>query len=193
MNNPGETPSAFDGPDLVEPEPFELNTELGSLDTDRILRDTGSATVARTIDANESSRKGFPLSIDRPSIDEPSIEQPGVEEHSSGETGNESDPALPPTRPTRRPSAQAETKPAVAAVELETSGINILSIVSLILGLTLSPLTVVFGYIAVGQIRRADQRGEAMAWFSIALGWLWLVGYVVAGAALAINWFQLSA
>ena len=193
MNNPGETPSAFDGPDLVEPEPFELNTELGSLDTDRILRDTGSATVARTIDANESSRKGFPLSIDRPSIDEPSIEQPGVEEHSSGETGNESDPVLPPTRPTRRPSAQAETKPAVAAVELETSGINILSIVSLILGLTLSPLTVVFGYIAVGQIRRADQRGEAMAWFSIALGWLWLVGYVVAGAALAINWFQLSA
>ena len=188
MNNPGETPSAFDGPDLVEPEPFELNTELGSLDTDRILRDTGSATVARTSDANESSRKGFPLSIDRPSI-----EQPGVEEHSSGETGNESDPALPPTRPTRRPSAQAETKPAVAAVELETSGINILSIVSLILGLTLSPLTVVFGYIAVGQIRRADQRGEAMAWFSIALGWLWLVGYVVAGAALAINWFQLSA
>ena len=193
MNNPGETPSAFDGPDLVEPEPFELNTELGSLDTDRILRDTGSATVARTSDANESSRKGFPLSIDRPRIDEPSIEQPGVEEHSSGETGNESDPALPPTRPTRRPSAQAETKSAVAAVELETSGINILSIVSLILGLTLSPLTVVFGYIAVGQIRRADQRGEAMAWFSIALGWLWLVGYVVAGAALAINWFQLSA
>ena len=183
MNNPGETPSAFDGPDLVEPEPFELNTELGSLDTDRILRDTGSATVARTSDANESSRKGFPLSID----------QPSVEEHSSGETGNESDPVLPPTRPTRRPSAQAETKPAVAAVELETSGINILSIVSLILGLTLSPLTVVFGYIAVGQIRRADQRGEAMAWFSIALGWLWLVGYVVAGAALAINWFQLSA
>lgn len=193
MNNPGETPSAFDGPDLVEPEPFELNTELGSLDTDRILRDTGSATVARTSDANESSRKGFPLSIDRPSIVEPSIEQPGVEEHSSGETGNESDPVSPPTRPTRRPSAQAETKPAVAAVELETSGINILSIVSLILGLTLSPLTVVFGYIAVGQIRRADQRGEAMAWFSIALGWLWLVGYVVAGAALAINWFQLSA
>jgi len=193
VNNPGETPSAFDGPDLVEPEPFELNTELGSLDTDRILRDTGSATIARTSDANESSRKGFPLSIDRPSIVEPSIEQPGVEEHSSGETGNESDPVLPPTRPTRRPSAQAETKPAVAAVELETSGINILSIVSLILGLTLSPLTVVFGYIAVGQIRRADQRGEAMAWFSIALGWLWLVGYVVAGAALAINWFQLSA
>jgi hypothetical protein len=193
VNNPGETPSAFDGPDLVEPEPFELNTELGSLDTDRILRDTGSATVARTSDANESSRKGFPLSIDRPSIVEPSIEQPGVEEHSSGETGNESDPVSPPTRPTRRPSAQAETKPAVAAVELETSGINILSIVSLILGLTLSPLTVVFGYIAVGQIRRADQRGEAMAWFSIALGWLWLVGYVVAGAALAINWFQLSA
>ena len=191
MNNPGDTPSAFDGPDLVEPEPFEPATDLGSLDTDRILRDTGSITLPRTRDNDARSREGSPHGVD----------EHGVDDYSPGETNDadtavedeESDAVAPVTRASRRASAQAEPKPGVPDAELETSGINILSVVSLILGLTLSPLTVVFGYIAVGQIRRAHQRGEAMAWFSIGLGWLWLVGYVVAGGAIAINWFQLSA
>ena len=63
-------------------------------------------------------------------------------------------------------------------------GLNILSVLALILGLTASPLAVLFGYISIGQIRRADQRGSAMAWTAIALGWLWLVVYVVVIGAL---------
>jgi uncharacterized membrane protein len=68
---------------------------------------------------------------------------------------------------------------------------NILSIVSLLLALTLSPLTVIFGYLAIGQIRRSRQRGEAVAWFAVAVGWLWLIAYLVLGTVAAITWFQL--
>ncbi len=75
--------------------------------------------------------------------------------------------------------------------EPERSGINILSIVALILALTLSPFSVIFGYLAVGQIRRSEQRGEALAWFSVGLGWLWLVGYVLAGSIAITAWLQL--
>lgn len=70
-------------------------------------------------------------------------------------------------------------------------GINVLSIIALVLALTASPLTVLFGYIAVGQIRRAHQKGEALAWTAVALGWFWLVAWVVAGAVAALIWFEL--
>lgn len=70
-------------------------------------------------------------------------------------------------------------------------GINVLSIISLVLALTASPLTVLFGYIAVGQIRRANQKGEALAWTAVALGWFWLVVWIVAGAVAALIWFEL--
>jgi len=66
-------------------------------------------------------------------------------------------------------------------------GLNILSVLALVLALTASPLAVIFGYISIGQIRRADQRGAAMAWTAVALGWLWLVVYVVViGAVITI-------
>jgi uncharacterized membrane protein len=64
--------------------------------------------------------------------------------------------------------------------------------VSLVLALALSPLAVVFGYLAVGQIRRSAQRGEAIAWVAVALGWLWAVAYVVAGAVLGLTWLQVA-
>ena len=69
---------------------------------------------------------------------------------------------------------------------------NVLSIVSLVLALAVSPLAVVFGYLAVGQIRRSAQRGETLAWVAVALGWVWTVSYVVAGAVLALTWIQVA-
>jgi hypothetical protein len=82
-----------------------------------------------------------------------------------------------------------------SAVEPESGsipqGTNVLAIISLLLALTASPLTVLFGYIAVGQARRANQRGEGMAWFSIGLGWLWLVAWIVLGISAAVIWFEL--
>jgi ABC-type sulfate transport system permease subunit len=85
-------------------------------------------------------------------------------------------------------------QPAEAAGEAEAalSGWNVLSIVSLVLALALSPLAVVFGYLAVGQIRRSAQRGEALAWVAVALGWVWAVSYVVAGVVLALTWVQVA-
>lgn len=76
--------------------------------------------------------------------------------------------------------------------EVAPSGWNVLSIVSLVLALAVSPLAAVFGYLAVGQIRRSAQRGEAIAWVAVALGWAWTVAYVVAGAVLALTWLQVA-
>ena len=68
------------------------------------------------------------------------------------------------------------------------SGINVLSVVALVMAITLSPLAVVFGYLALGQTRRASQRGEGIALWAIGLGWLALAVWVVAiGALVAIG------
>ena len=68
------------------------------------------------------------------------------------------------------------------------SGINVLSVVALVMAMTLSPLAVVFGYLALGQTRRASQRGEGVALWAIGLGWLALAVWVVAiGALVAIG------
>jgi ABC-type sulfate transport system permease subunit len=80
----------------------------------------------------------------------------------------------------------------VGEPEVALSGWNVLSIVSLVLAVVLSPLAVVFGYLAVGQIRRSAQQGEALAWVAVALGWVWAVSYVVAGAVLALTWIQVA-
>ncbi len=80
----------------------------------------------------------------------------------------------------------------VGEPEVALSGWNVLAIVSLVLAVVLSPLAVVFGYLAVGQIRRSAQRGEALAWVAVALGWVWTVSYVVAGAVLALTWIQVA-
>jgi uncharacterized membrane protein YcjF (UPF0283 family) len=69
--------------------------------------------------------------------------------------------------------------------------LNVLAVMSLILALTASPLSVVFGYLAVGQIRRANQRGESMAWVAVGLGWLWLIAWIVAGVSVAVIWIDI--
>ena len=67
--------------------------------------------------------------------------------------------------------------------------LNALAVVSVALGVLLSPLAAVFGHIALGQIARSrrhggrNERGRRVAGTAIALGWLWLVGYLIGGAA----------
>jgi hypothetical protein len=63
-------------------------------------------------------------------------------------------------------------------------GFNILSIAAFVLALALSPLAVIFGYIALGQTRRARQRGETLALWAIGLGWLVFAAWVVLIASL---------
>ena len=77
------------------------------------------------------------------------------------------------------------------ATELETTaehahlkGFNVLSVVAFVLAIALSPLAVIFGYIALGQARRARQRGEIFALWAIGLGWVVLAAWVVLVASL---------
>lgn len=63
-------------------------------------------------------------------------------------------------------------------------GLNALSVVALLLALTLSPAAVVFGYISLGQARRASQRGEGVALWAIGVGWVVLASWVVLIASL---------
>ena len=147
-------PSSDEGPGLIEPERPAPTVDLGSLDTGRILRDTGSLQI-------------------------PDFEQ-DTQESESSEVDSASDEGAPST------SDQGEPQQ-----EPGRTGLNILSVISLVLALTLSPFAMVFGYIAVSQARRSRQRGEALAWTSVGLGWLWAVGWVVLGITLGATWLQL--
>jgi len=138
-----------EGPGLVEPEQPAPTLDLDSLDTGRILRDTGSLNI------------------------------PELNDDDSGESAEESE-------------SEAEGSEDLSAKSRgPRSGLNILSVISLILALSLSPFAMVFGYAAVGQSRRAHQRGESLAWVAVGLGWLWTVGWVVLGISLGMTWLQL--
>jgi hypothetical protein len=132
---------------LVEPETRQVPlVDPQSLDTERILRDTGSIAT--------------PLSGTPPL------------------TERESDP---------------QSAPAQAATEKpgEQVSWNILAIFALVLGFALSPLAALFGYIALGQIRRSGQQGENVALTAIVLGWIWVVVLTVLGIVLGTIWLQL--
>lgn len=151
---PPPPPSPDEGPGLIEPDQPAPTADLGSLDTGRILRDTGSLQIP---DLEQDAEESDSLDVDS-APDESSTGAP-TESEPSHETGR--------------------------------TGLNILSVISLVLALTLSPFAMVFGYIAVSQTRRAHQRGEALAWVSVGLGWLWTVGWVVLGITLGATWLQL--
>ena len=72
----------------------------------------------------------------------------------------------------------------VVAEKPPLQGVNLLSIVAFVLALALSPLAVIFGYIALGQTRRARQRGETLALWAIGLGWLVFAAWVVVTVSL---------
>lgn len=61
--------------------------------------------------------------------------------------------------------------------------VNTLSVAALILAVLLSPLAALFGHIAVGQISRSSgrERGAALAWIAVSLGYLWLAAAIVVG------------
>lgn len=146
--------SPDEGPGLIEPERPAPTVDLGSLDTGRILRDTGSLKIP---DLEEDSHESDSLDVD------------SAPHESSADASVESERVDVPNR----------------------AGLNILSVISLILALTLSPFAMVFGYNAVRQTRRSHQRGEVLAWASVGLGWLWTIGWVVLGVTLGATWLQL--
>ncbi len=77
--------------------------------------------------------------------------------------------------PTDEP-APASRPQAVAAVR-----VNILAVLALILGCLVSPLAALFGHLALNQISRTGERGTAIAWVAIVLGYLSLAALLVLG------------
>jgi len=76
-------------------------------------------------------------------------------------------------------STDEQNKDKVPEGEPPLTGFNVLSIVAFVLALALSPLAVIFGYVALGQTRRARQRGETLALWAIGLGWLVFAAWAV--------------
>ena len=148
MSGENPTPTGEDAA-LIPPETSATTTDLGALDTQRILRETGS----------------IPL------------------------------PPEPEENPDLVPEDNAAPQPSESETSQEQparSGVNILALISLVLGVTASPFTVIFGYLAVRQARRAHQRGETLAWIAVGLGWLWVVAYTVLGSIVFVAWQQVS-
>jgi len=148
VNTQDPAPSESEEP-LIEPEVPLRTADFAALDTDRILRETGSIPLPPET-AQATQQQELPLT-QAPEVPLEGAEAEGL-----------------------RPR----------------SGMNILAIISLILAIALSPFAVVFGYLAVGQARRSQQRGEAVAWVAVGIGWLWVVGYVILGAIVFVGWQQ---
>jgi len=155
---PPSSPPPAEGPGLIEPEQPAPTSDLTSVDTERILRDTGSLQIPDTGDSSDEA------------------ESDSIEPHTQGHVST-TDSGVVPEEDSDRKTGRA--------------GLNILSVISLVLALALSPFAMIFGYIAVGQIRRYHQRGQTMAWISVGFGWLWTIGYVVLGVVLGMTWLQL--
>ena len=81
---------------------------------------------------------------------------------------------IPADEPEPTPAA---IRPAASAV----SRVNILAVLALILGCLVSPLAALFGHLALNQISRTGERGTAIAWVAIVLGYLSLAALLVLG------------
>jgi hypothetical protein len=77
-----------------------------------------------------------------------------------------------------------EPEPAPAAIRPADDAVprvNILAVLALILGCLVSPLAALFGHLALSQISRSGERGTAIAWVAIVLGYLSLAALLVLG------------
>lgn len=74
-----------------------------------------------------------------------------------------------------------ETAPEAASTAEPLPRVNILAVLALILGCLISPLAALFGHLALTQISRSGERGTAIAWVAIVLGYLSLAALLVLG------------
>lgn len=95
-------------------------------------------------------------------------------------------PATEPTSPVLRAEdiPADEPEPTPAALRPEATAlprVNILAVLALILGCLVSPLAALFGHLALSQISHSGERGTAIAWVAIVLGYLSLAAVLVLG------------
>ena len=87
------------------------------------------------------------------------------------------------------PDDEPEATPAaIRPEETPQPRVNILAVLALILGCLVSPLAALFGHLALNQISHSGERGTAIAWVAIVLGYLSLAALLVLGISyLALN------
>ncbi len=194
LDEPGDKPSPAEKP-LAEPGEFAGSTPSApetspslseTAELDRVLTRATQlfpdALRAPDSPDPDDSQGAKLLKANEPDTDEPVSEETGVD---SGDHGD-GEPQL--EDPEKSDPEDAESEDTEQRPSRKRSGINVLSVVALVMAIALSPLAVVFGYLALGQTRRAGQRGEAIALWAIGLGWLALAAWVVAiGALVAIG------
>lgn len=99
--------------------------------------------------------------------------------------GTAADPVPETTSPVLRaediPADEPEPTPAAIRPEAVEPRVNILAVLALILGCLISPLAALFGHLALNQISRSGERGTAIAWVAIVLGYLSLAAILVIG------------
>lgn len=105
-------------------------------------------------------------------------------------------PPAPAAVPLTAGEARADLLAAVPGVALgeplsrrarrEHRPLNALAVAALILAILLSPLAALFGHISAGQISRSNgrERGVVIAWVAVGLGYLWLIGALIAGVVI---------
>lgn len=89
------------------------------------------------------------------------------------------DPA-PDSAPDPSPDAPPEGIPAAirpAAAPAAVAPLNTLAIVALALGIIGGPVAIIFGHVALRQIRQTGERGRAVALVATVLGYVWLVAW----------------
>lgn len=98
-----------------------------------------------------------------------------------------SDPTVPLVSGAPEPSGAAEQEPG-SAPPRHPARLNALAVAALILGVLLSPLAALFGHIAAVQIALSGgrERGLALAWVAVGLGYLWLAGLIVIAVAIGV-------
>jgi hypothetical protein len=203
---PGNDDRVVDVPaestDDVDSEPIDVNELLEStrklFDPEEIQRameqagytpEPASETSGEGVDAAGEPDEARELDTSEQVESEPdssSLDQAlDVDTHLDATDNSEADSDTPDVD-----TVNESTDGVVGDEEPPLRGVNVLSIVGFLLALALSPLAVIFGYIALGQTRRARQRGETLALWAIGLGWIVFAAWVVLIASLVWIGYQ---
>jgi hypothetical protein len=174
--------------DQLRPDPHTPDSADTGTDKPSVTDDSGPIDVHELL---ESTRKLFDADDIAQALQQAGFTDPAPTE-SDQLSADDDAPADQPEQLSAESAVEAgrsDTEPDAEGEELDEDGatrrgVNILAIISLVLALTLSPLAVIFGYIALGQTRRAHQRGEAIALWGIGLGWVVFAAWAIGVGAL---------
>jgi hypothetical protein len=193
INEPTDTTPDLPGDTPATPE----GTQSGPIDVNELLQSTRQLFEQEEIDRAMEVAGYEPPRGDRGPVegaDEstpvPDVDTPDVSEqvsHDEAENREElSDSASVDTGFVDTASDNTASEDSEEGIDSDVEktsrkhrGLNVLAVVSLVLAIALSPLAILFGYIALGQSRRAGQRGEQLALWAIGVGWLVLAGWAI--------------